>query len=320
MPDPVTLKTIQDVTDALNRHGVATLEDLRRCISKDVNAGINWTVINTGASRPLLTALLIAEAREDASPSGRRKLLRYWRELKTLPAVLMLSAAELRELWRNEGAVVIMRLPMAGWVILRQSLIRPKRLLHNWRSHWFDALAAATLLLFVAGLWAGARQINNQQYGRVAVKQTAALPAFHRINEEVEMKSAPGASSAFSTTDEVRNRYTLSAVAAGAVLQRNQLLSAELSGKMQGRRILSVPLKAGNYSSALSPPTEAFMILSTREAEMKTSEPVIMDVIVLKIEKSGDNSSAIVALAEDKFRIAAPLLASHEIFLSQTAP
>ncbi|HYO90954.1 MAG TPA: hypothetical protein VEQ40_04930, partial [Pyrinomonadaceae bacterium] len=268
------------MTDALNRHGVVTLEDLRRCISKDVNAGINWTVINTGASHPLLTALLIAEAREDASPSGKRKLLRYWRALKTLPAVFMLSAVELRELWRNKGAVVIMHLPTASMVVLRQSLIRPRHLLHNWRRHWFDASVAATVLLFVASLLVGARQINRQQTERVAVKQTVALPAFHRINEEVEMKSAPGASSAFNTTDEVRDRYTLSPVLAGAVLRRDQLLSAELSQKMQGRRILSVPLKAGNYSPALAPPTEALMILSTREAEMKTSEPVIMDVIV----------------------------------------
>lgn len=320
VPDPATLKRIQEMTEALNRCGVTTLEDLRRCISKDVDAGINWTVINTGAQPALLTALLIAEVREDTAPSGKRKLWRYWRELKTLPAVLLLSAAEVRDLWRALGARSLWRGRGAAWAVIRQSLVRPKHLLYNWRRHWLDMLLLLTLALFVAGVWVGINQIKRQRVERVAVKGTTPLPAFHRIDDEVEMKRAPGASKAFATAEEVRGRYTLAPIPAGEILRPGELLSAELSEKMRGRRIISVPLKAGTYGSAVQPPTEAFMILSPAKPEVKAAEPVVLDVIVLKIEKTAESTSATIALAEDNFRAAAPLLASHEVFLSQSAP
>lgn len=320
MPDPATLRNIQQMTDALTKCGVVTLEDLRMCIGKEVHAGINWTALNTGASFSLLTALLIAEVREDAEPNGKRKLLPYWRELKTLPSVLMLSAAEIQELWLDKGVRGLWQGRMAAWAVIRQSAVRPKRLFYNWRRHWLDVLALIILPLFIIGLAVRANQINDKKIERVAVKQTAGLPAFHKIKEEVEMKSAPGAQGAFTYTSQVRDLYTLVPIPAGAIVQRDQLLSAELSEKMKGRKILSVPLKTGTYSSTLSPPSTAIMVLSANRPEFKSSEPIALDIILLKMVKEGDAGSAIVALTEDNFKIAAPLLASHDVFLSQTVP
>jgi hypothetical protein len=320
MSDPVTLKTIQETAAALNKCGIATLEDLRMCLSKDVDTGIHRISINTGASQALLMALLIAEVRDDAGKKGKRELLSYWRSLKALPAVLSLSAIEIKELWSDKKLQILWEGRKPVGAVLRQSVVRPMRLGHNWRRFLPDVLTLFILPLLLVGLAFRANSLNKKKVQYVAVVQGTSLPVFHKIAGEVEMKTVPGFKGSFTNIDQVCERYTLAAIPAGAMLQSNQLLSAELSKKMQGRKILSVPLKTGAYSATLSPPSQAIMVLSPRALDLKASEPIHFDVILLSVENNGDARSAIVAMQEDKFKIAAPLLASHDVFLSQTVP
>jgi hypothetical protein len=287
MPDPVTLKRIDDTTATLNRRGLVTLEDLRTCISEDVNTGIRWVSTNTGVSAALLMALLIAEAGDDAGKKGNRRLLNYWRSLKAFPAIWSLSAIEIKELWQTKrfGGLWEGRKPF--WAVLRQSVVRPMRIWHNRRRHWLDVLAIVLVPLLLIGLTLRLRSIIRDNVNYVAVKQDASQPMFQSLSDDVEIKKA-------SRIDD-------------------------LSKKMQGGKVLSVPLRAGSYSSTLTTPTEAVMVLSPHIPDSKIPAPQPFDVIVLSIESSGDTKSASLVLPKDKFNDVAPLLASHDVFLVQTA-
>lgn len=286
MPEPTTLKRVNDLAALLNCRGIKTLDDLRMCISQDLDRGIHWISINTGASRALLMALLIAEATDDAAKKGTRELLRYWPSLSSVPS--------------------------------RSSL--PGRLWRNWKRHWADVLAAALIILFVIGVLLRVTQIDKGAVQYVAAKQGISLPVFHQVSDEdVEMKTAPGAKGSFTRLDQVRGRYTLVAVPANALLHANQLLSPELSKRMQGHKTITVPLKPTASRPTLAAPAEAVMILSPRDPNFRSAQPVIFDVIVLQIDTAGDSKSATIALPQDKLAIVAPLLASHEVFLSEPA-
>jgi hypothetical protein len=287
MPDPITLQKIKETADLLHCRGIATLDDLRMCIAQDVETGVYWVSLNTGASQGLLMALLIAEATDDAAKRGSRKLSSYWPSLKASSPILSL----------------------------------PMRLWHNWKKYWPDALAAALVLLASTGVVMRARAIGKGDVQYVAARQGISLPVFHQLGDnDLEMTSTPSSKGSFTSIEQVRGRYTLSAIPSGELLLATQLLSADLSAKMKGRQILSVALKPTAYSATLAPPSEAVMILSPRALDAKIAEPMPFNVIVLNIDTIGELKSATVALSQDKFAIAGPLLASHEVFLSQVIP
>ena len=72
MPASITRRKINETAALLGCRGIRTLDDLRMCISQDLDRGIHWISINTGASRALLIALLIAEAKDEAAKKGTR--------------------------------------------------------------------------------------------------------------------------------------------------------------------------------------------------------------------------------------------------------
>src|ERR1044072_682170 len=146
MADCVNLKKIEEIAATLNKSHLETLDDIRMCISRDVNTGIRWVSVKTDTSAALLMALLIAEAGDHAGRKGERKLLRYWRSLKTFPAVWSLSTIEIKKLWRDKGLGGLSEARKPSWAILRQSGVRPKRIWHNRRKHWLDVLAVVVVL------------------------------------------------------------------------------------------------------------------------------------------------------------------------------
>ncbi|HEY5839086.1 MAG TPA: hypothetical protein VIT19_08625 [Pyrinomonadaceae bacterium] len=254
------------------------------CISQDLDRGIHWISINTGASRALLIALLIAEAKDEAAKKGTREILRYWPSLSRGPSIWSIA----RRLWRD------------------------------WKRHWFDALAASLILFVVIGVVLRVTQIDKGAVQYVAAKPGISLPPFHQVSDEdVEMKSAPGAKGSFIRLDQVRGRYTLVAVPANGLLHANQLLSPQLSKGMQNHTTITVPLKPTTARPTLTAPAEAVLILSPRDHNLKSAEPVIFGVIVLHIDTAGESKLATIALPHDKLATVAPLLASHDVFLSE---
>jgi hypothetical protein len=168
----------------------------------------------------------------------------------------------------------------------------------------------------------------------VSVKGFAEVRAFQRINDEVELTTAQSSSDAFTSVEQVRGRYTLVPLAPGAALGSTQILSADLSSKIQNRTILSVPLKPGTYTEEIFAPSEAVLVLSPREdlqgdasrrggalnqVEVAREQvpPTTFQIILLAVDQSGENRSATVAILKDDVDKVAALLGSHDAYLSQ---
>jgi hypothetical protein len=114
-------------------------------------------------------------------------------------------------------------------------------------------------------------------------------------------------------------------LAGGAPVLTNQLLSKELSNKIQNHSILSIPLKSGTYVRDLSPPCEGVLLLSPRETK---SAPVAsetaakqhkFEVVLLAIDKSDDAVTATVAVRAEDVEKAGALLGSCDAYLSKPA-
>lgn len=316
--DTVTLKRLEELATLLASHKITTLRELRKAVGTDVETGIHSTAENIDGPQGLLLALLIAESKDDGANKDSRRLSPYWRSLKTIRAIYRLSKAEITQInepwWRR---IYLER--AAVWAVTRQCFIRPKRALRNWKHHWADALIVLSILALFSGVATVVKSLNRPLPGYVIVNRKAGLPSWHQISDaDLDTQTAPRAISSFTDFAQVRNRYTLTALAAGAPLQETQLLNANLSAKLKGRYILTLPLKPTSYSRTLSPPTEALMIMAPRSADVKTT-PAPFDVIILMIETVGDSRVVTLAICNDEFPTARQLLASHDVFLAQLA-
>jgi len=335
MSDSVSLDIIKETAAALNGRGLSTLEDLRLWISKDVDKGILMLSESARTSQSLLTALLIAEFCDDAGRSGKPKLGRYWRGLKTFPGVIKLYVVAFTEARRDKKFAFLPHVGKPSWHILRQLVTRHSRLWYNWRRHWADALVILVLPALLAGLWWRVDSAKRSRVQVVSVKESADVRAFQRINDEVELTTAQSSSDAFTSVDQVRGRYTLVPLAPGAALGSNQILSADLSSKIQNRTIFSVPLKPGTYTQQIFAPSEAFLVLSPREdlqrdalrrggagnqvevVREQVPQPTTFQIILLAIDQRGENRSATIAILKDDLDKMAVLLGSHDAYLSQ---
>lgn len=314
--DPVTIELLRHFAATLNGYGIDTLEDLRLAICKDVKTGIETVTCRTETSQALLLALLITEARDDAARKGKRRLIHYWSGFKSFRSVYSLSKSEVLEIWKTKGASHWRETREPIGILFRRWFAGPKGFFINWRTHWLDVLIIFLPLTLALLLIFQTNPLNKNRFQYVT--STVPVPAFHKISDQVEIKNSPIARSAFTTIPEVRDRYTLADIPAGAPLQSIQLLSTELSAKMQGRKILSVPIKATNYSPLVTVPNEVLLVLSPRKWESTPTSSATFDVILLRIEGSGDARSAIVAVLDHQFDSAAQLLGSHEAFLTES--
>ena len=315
MPDLVTLTDIENAAAGAGALDIHTLEDLRTCVSKDVDGSIEWLAETTFTKPSLLTALLLADFRDDTGLKSKRSLSPYWRGLKTLPVVLKSSRNDFVVLWREKKLRALAEGGKLCRALLSQVLLRHNRVWYNWRQHWPDATVFIVAPLVLLALGWRAQSINNRNANYVV--QSTALPAFHRIADNLELRHVPNAAGAFTSPAEVQGRYALVNVPAGATLFPSQVLSAELSGQMADRRVVSVPVKEGAYVSTMKAPSEALMVLSARKDEVRSWAR--FEVIVLKLDQGAGGAVATVAVKKDDFDRASALLGSHEVFLAQPA-
>lgn len=306
---------IRKAAAGLDCSDISTLEDLRKCISKDVDKNILWLSEHAQINHSLLLALLIADFDDNAGLSGKRKLRRYWRGLQTFPSAFRYSRGEVVRQWRQQKSSVFRGGPPQLWSLAGQLLRRQYRLWSNWRRHWSDALVIVILPLLLVFLALRAQSINNRNVPYVTVQQGASAPAFQKLSDNLVLTNVPYAKGAFTSIADVRGRYTLVNVPGGSTLSSDHVLSSELSSQMADRMILSVPLKAGSYLSTMKTPSEAVMVISPRKEGERTQAS--FNVIVLRFDKTGDTTSAIVAIPKYYFDEASALLASHHVLIAQ---
>lgn len=310
------LTKIRKAVVQLDCSDIRTLDDLRNCISRDVDKNIAWLSDHAKINRSLLLALLVADFDDDAGLHGKRKLRRYWRSLQTFPTAFRFSRNEVVELWRLKKGGVLRRGSREAWLLAGQLVVRQHRLWSNWRRYWPDALVLVIPLLLLF-LTLRAQSINNRNVPYVTVQQGASVPAFQPLTDNLALKNVPYAKGAFTSVDDVRGRYTLVNLPGGSTVSSDQVLSSDLSGKMVKRVILSVPIKAGNYVSTMKAPYEASMVLSPRKENGAGGAGASFNVLILRFDKTGETTSVTVAMQKDDFDNASALLASHDVFLAQ---
>jgi hypothetical protein len=317
MAHHITPKELQDSARAMDGYGIRTLDDLRRCIAKDVDNNILWLSKQTNVKHSLLVMLLMAEFEHDDGLSSKRKLRGYWCGLITVPSMLRLFGKDMARVWSEQRIHIFLDGPRQGCYVVRQLVIRQRRLWYNRRRHWPDALVLLILPLLLVFLALRAQSINNRSVPYVTVPQGVAIAAFTKPTDNLALTNVPYAKGAFTSIDQVRGRYALVNLPAGSTLSSDQLLSSDLSTKMANRSILSVPIRTGGYVSTMKAPCEAIMVLSPRKEDGNGFSGASFSVIVLRIDGTGEATSATVAIQKDDVDKASALLASHDVFLAQ---
>jgi hypothetical protein len=316
MSRPATLDEIRNLAAALNDLGISTVEDLRLCIHKDVNNSTRWISETTMKSHSLLVSLLMAEFSDDAASRSKKKLGKYWRGLKTFPNELKYSRNELRRLWREKQFKGIPESRRQLWALTGQMMIRHRRLWSNWRKHWADVIVLIVAPLLMLGLALRAQCINNRDTQFVIVKSTT-IPAFEKLGDKLEMANVPYQKGAFTSIDQLRERYTIVNLSAGSTLREDQLLSAALSSKMSSRRILSLSIKSGNYPAGMAVPSEAVMVFSPRNVQSTQPTADYVEIVLLRLNKNAELTSALVAIKQDELDKVAKLLGAYDVFLAE---
>lgn len=191
------------------------------------------------------------------------------------------------------------------------------------RFYWPEALGLAIALVLVSLLAYNAVQLQD-----TVVLGDKELPALHAIGAgDVKVAKRFKTYNSFRSERDVMGRYLLQPAKPGQILLSGQLAAAPASGaKPDARRLLSVPVKAGAIVSTLGPGSRARLLFSPRQRDAKAAAPALgdtslEDVVVLAVNRQGDASSVLVAVKDDdELAKAASLLASSEVFVSQTEP
>lgn len=319
MTDIATLAEEYSLAAAsLTNRGVLTLDDLWACVSKDVDTGVTQVVATTGISQEVLLAFLIAETLEGARQSNRPKPFGQWFGVKPLWHAHKKFSDACARLWRNRRQYWLnfkeYRLGLdMFWVV-------PKLFGHRLKSLWlirkrvWPDIVLITLPLIIIGLAVRARFVNRRQVSQVVVRQGASLTPFSSVDpKDLTTESRARQSDTFASIEEIGKRYSLRQVTSGEFLRSDQLVTSKLSDEMDGRQILSIPVKAGTFNSGLKPPAKIRLMLSPRE---KTTAPAIVDDVILLVrEKQGDSESIIIAVKDDAPKIMGPLLGVSDVFV-----
>jgi hypothetical protein len=310
------------VDRALCGKGIETIEDLLACVGKDTAKGVAQVSQETGVSQEFLITLLLVEILGGARPSGEPQPFRFWRWLNgvrlnsrqrwTSFKIFCQQRAsyfwsEMRRLWF--GLKLIWLFPKRFWLHLNW-------LWHERLSYWPDLLLIILPLALIA-LGLQARSVLRAQAQQVVVKKEANLKAFRLINkDDLELVSGSTKEDAFTNPEKLSDRYSLVAVGPGETLHEGQLVPPEIARQLQDRQLLSVPVKANAFSTALGPVTHVRLLLSPRApVDKPLGQSIFDDVILLAIEKQGENTSIVVALTEDTLKKMQPLLGFSDVFV-----
>ena len=233
--------------------------------------------------------------------------------INQVAAATQIDEAQLREIIRQEAVAYKPR-----------SNGRWHRFLFFVGRYWRELLALIIALVLLSLL------VRNVVRRRDTLVVTAAngLPAFHVIRaDDVQPAKMFRVEDSFAVENDVIGRYLLQPVSPGAALLNSQVGPKSLTGHLDGRQVLTIPIKGSAISSTVRPASRVRLLFSPRNQDVccqnvsKTGKPddlVLNDVIVLSINRQGDSSAITVALksAEDLTK-ALLLLSTSDIFISE---
>ena len=188
--------------------------------------------------------------------------------------------------------------------------------------HWREVLALVIAVVLLALL------VRNvlQRRDTLVVTAPNGLPAFHVITaDDVEPARMFRVDDSIAVESDVIGRYLVQPVAPRAVLLNSQLGPAHLKGQLNGRQVLTIPIKATAISSTIRAGSTVRVLFSprpdvTRQDIPTTGTPdlIIPDVIVLAINLQGDSSAITVAFKTgDDLTKVLLLLSTSDLLISE---
>lgn len=192
---------------------------------------------------------------------------------------------------------------------------RAQRLWGTRGNLWPDLLLLTLpFLILVLGL--RGQYLNQSVVQRVAVNSGVTLPAFAAIDiNKLTTRAVIDERGSFASVNDLKLRYPLRDLAPGEVLKDEHLVPSGLSGRIAGRRLLSLPIKNSHSAESVQPMDQVRLILAPRDKEI--SGVAIDDVIFLSRKKEGKTTFVLVAIPENKLTQIEGLLGTCDIFVSQ---
>jgi hypothetical protein len=169
----------------------------------------------------------------------------------------------------------------------------------------------------------------SRKQDTVVVTTSSELPVFHVVLPgEAGPKKLFKVPGSFANKGDVEGRYLLQGVSPGTILLENQLGPSELRGQLDGRSVLTIPIRAGAISSMIAPASHVCLLFSPHSRDPKSAAtplptPSIHDLsidaaIVLTINRQGDASSITVAVRNNEDLIKTINLSStSDVLISQ---
>ena len=189
--------------------------------------------------------------------------------------------------------------------------------------YWREVLALVIAVVLLSLL------VRNVVRRRDTLVVTAAngLPAFHVIRaDDVQPAKMFRVDDSLTVENDAIGRYLVQPVSPGAVLLNSQLGPAHLKGRLNGRQVLTIPIKAAAISSTIRSGSTVRVLFSPRMQDVihqdvpttGTPDLIIGDVIVLAINLQGDSSAITVAFkTADDLTKALLLLSTSDVLISE---
>jgi hypothetical protein len=112
----------------------------------------------------------------------------------------------------------------------------------------------------------------------------------------------------------VVGNYTLTNLPPNATVLADQVLPFTLSSEIRGGYIISVPIKANSLEMISKVGTHVSLFLSSPQSDNKTFPSLLIDVVLLGVERKGDASTLVIAV-HDLEKIDALMHASSIVVL-----
>ena len=192
-----------------------------------------------------------------------------------------------------------------------------------WRFS-FDVLTFAFFALLVLVFVFVARQsFPHGKSDQVVLVIAGGIPKYHVITAtDVVKKNVKTIDGSLSDVSRVYGHYSVEPISSGAIIRSNQLSSGTVSpAALQGRQVLSVPIKDINYK-AKDMPVLVSLYLSPKavDGKLNTKPIVIKGVYILASGSNANGDWAAVALTPDEANAILPVLGSAELYVSEAIP
>jgi hypothetical protein len=180
------------------------------------------------------------------------------------------------------------------------------------RTKTFLLLIPIAVIVYVSYVLLSGIKLPQQ----IVVAAPHGIPAYRLVGkEDVALRSALFQSpTTFGDPAMAIGNYTLTNLSPGATVLANQVLPAALSSEIKGGYIISVPIKANSLEMIPKVGTHVSLFLASPQPDNKISPSLLIDVVLLGVERNGDSSTLVIAV-HDLEKIDALMHASSIVVL-----